>query len=430
MSEITTKNKSKDTRISTLLREIAEKAKNASQKLARTGTKARNAALLGMAQGLVDNAPYILEENAKDLADADAKRLSGAMTDRLRLDEARIEKIALGLREVAALPDPVGEVVRMWRRPNGLQVGRMRIPLGVIAIIYESRPNVTADAAGLCVKSGNAVILRGGSETIRTNVAIGEVLRRAAREAGIPEDSVQIIPVTDRDAVLEMLRLEEYIDLVIPRGGEGLIRFVAENSRIPVLKHYKGVCHIFVDESADNDMAESICLNAKVSRPGVCNALETLLVHEKIAPDFLPRMARAYEAAGVELRGCAATKELIPGVKEATEADWYEEYLDLILSVKVVSGLEEAIAHIEKYGSMHTESIITQDYANARAFVDGVNSSAVMVNASTRFADGYELGLGAEIGISTSRLHAFGPMGLEELTTTKFIVFGEGQVRE
>lgn len=430
MSEITTKNKSKDTRISTLLREIAEKAKNASQKLARTGTKARNAALLGMAQGLVDNAPYILEENAKDLADADAKRLSGAMTDRLRLDEARIEKIALGLREVAALPDPVGEVVRMWRRPNGLQVGRMRIPLGVIAIIYESRPNVTADAAGLCVKSGNAVILRGGSETIRTNVAIGEVLRRAAREAGIPEDSVQIIPVTDRDAVLEMLRLEEYIDLVIPRGGEGLIRFVAENSRIPVLKHYKGVCHIFVDESADNDMAESICLNAKVSRPGVCNALETLLVHEKIAPGFLPRMARAYEAAGVELRGCAATKAIVPGVKEATEADWYEEYLDLILSVKVVSGLEEAIAHIEKYGSMHTESIITQDYANARAFVDGVNSSAVMVNASTRFADGYELGLGAEIGISTSRLHAFGPMGLEELTTTKFIVFGEGQVRE
>ena len=429
MSEITTKNKSKDTRISTLLREIAEKAKNASQKLARTGTKARNAALLGMAEGLVDNTPYILEENAKDLADAGAKRLSGAMTDRLRLDEARIEKIALGLREVAALPDPVGEVVRMWRRPNGLQVGRMRIPLGVIAIIYESRPNVTADAAGLCIKSGNAVILRGGSETIRTNVAIGEVLRRAAREAGIPEDSVQIIPVTDRDAVLEMLGLEEYIDLVIPRGGEGLIRFVAENSRIPVLKHYKGVCHIFVDESADKDMAESISLNAKVSRPGVCNALETLLVHEKIAPDFLPRMARAYETAGVELRGCPATKELVPGVKEATETDWYEEYLDLILSVKVVSGLEEAIAHIEKYGSMHTESIITQDYGNARAFVDGVNSSTVMVNASTRFADGFELGLGAEIGISTSRLHAFGPMGLEELTTTKFIVFGEGQVR-
>ncbi|MCL4243933.1 MAG: glutamate-5-semialdehyde dehydrogenase [Candidatus Dadabacteria bacterium] len=430
MSDIIAKNKSKDTRISTLLREIAEKAKNASQKLARTGTKARNAALLGMAQGLMDSASYILEENAKDLADAEAKRLSGAMTDRLRLDEARLEKIALGLREVAALPDPVGEVVRMWRRPNGLQVGRMRIPLGVIAIIYESRPNVTADAAGLCVKSGNAVILRGGSETIRTNVAIGEVLRRAAREAGIPEDSVQIIPVTDRDAVLEMLRLEEYIDLVIPRGGEGLIRFVAENSRIPVLKHYKGVCHIFVDESADEDMAESICLNAKVSRPGVCNALETLLVHENIAPGFLPRMARAFEAAGVELRGCAATKAIIPWVKEATEADWYEEYLDLILSVKVVSGLEEAIAHIEKYGSMHTESIITQDYGNARAFVDGVNSSAVMVNASTRFADGFELGLGAEIGISTSRLHAFGPMGLEELTTTKFIVFGEGQVRE
>lgn len=430
MSDIKAKNKSNDTRISTLLREIAEKAKTASQKLARTGTEARNKALLGMAQGLIDNAPYILEENSKDLADAIAKRLSGAMTDRLRLDEARLEKIALGLREVAALPDPVGEVVRMWRRPNGLQVGRMRIPLGVIAIIYESRPNVTADAAGLCVKSGNAVILRGGSETIRTNVAIGEVLRRASREAGIPEDSVQIIPITDRDAVLEMLRLEEYIDLVIPRGGEGLIRFVAENSRIPVLKHYKGVCHIFVDESADEDMAEKISLNAKVSRPEVCNALETLLVHENIAPAFLPRIVRAFEAAGVEIRGCAATREIIPGVKEATEADWYEEYLDLILSVKIVSGLEEAIAHIEKYGSMHTESIITQDYGNARAFVDGVNSSAVMVNASTRFADGFELGLGAEIGISTSRLHAFGPMGLEELTTTKFIVFGEGQVRE
>ncbi len=430
MSDIKAKNKSNETRISTLLREIAEKARRASQKLARTGTEARNKALLGMAEGLLDNAPYILEENVKDLSGAAAKRLSAAMTDRLRLDETRLEKIALGLREVAALPDPVGEVVRMWRRPNGLQVGRMRIPLGVIAIIYESRPNVTADAAGLCVKSGNAVILRGGSETIRTNVAIGEVLRLASREAGIPEDSVQIIPVTDRDAVLEMLRLEEYIDLVIPRGGEGLIRFVAENSRIPVLKHYKGVCHIFVDESADEDMAEKISLNAKVSRPGVCNALETLLVHENIAPSFLPRMARAFEAAGVELRGCAATREIIPGVKEATEADWYEEYLDLILSVKVVSGLEEAIAHIEKYGSMHTESIITQDYGNARAFVDGVNSSAVMVNASTRFADGFELGLGAEIGISTSRLHAFGPMGLEELTTTKFIVFGEGQVRE
>ncbi len=430
MSDIKAKNKSNETRISILLREIAEKARKASQKLARTGTEARNKALLGMAEGLIDNALYILEENAKDLSGAGAKRLSDAMTDRLRLDEARLEKIALGLREVAALPDPVGEVVRMWRRPNGLQVGRMRIPLGVIAIIYESRPNVTADAAGLCVKSGNAVILRGGSETIRTNVAIGEVLRRASRKAGIPEDAVQIIPVTDRDAVLEMLRLEEYIDLVIPRGGEGLIRFVAENSRIPVLKHYKGVCHIFVDESADEDMAEKISLNAKVSRPGVCNALETLLVHENIAPSFLPRMARAFEAAGVELRGCDATREIIPGVKEATEADWYEEYLDLILSVKVVSGLEEAIAHIEKYGSMHTESIITQDYGNARAFVDGVNSSAVMVNASTRFADGFELGLGAEIGISTSRLHAFGPMGLEELTTTKFIVFGEGQVRE
>jgi glutamate-5-semialdehyde dehydrogenase len=306
----------------------------------------------------------------------------------------------------------------------------MRIPLGVIGIIYESRPNVTADAAGLCVKSGNAVILRGGSETIRSNVAIGEVLRDSLREAGLPEDAVQVIPVTDRDAVLEMLKLEEYIDLIIPRGGEGLIRFVSENSRIPVLKHYKGVCHVFVDESADMGMAERICVNAKVQRPGVCNAMETMLVHEKIAKKFLPAVAKKLEEEGVELRGCEVTRKILPGIKKAEESDWHEEYLDLILSVKVVKDIDEAISHIEKYGSMHTESIVTENYTNSQKFLNEVNSSTVMVNASTRFSDGYELGLGAEIGISTSKLHAFGPMGALELTTTKFVVFGEGQIRE
>ena len=306
----------------------------------------------------------------------------------------------------------------------------MRIPLGVIGIIYESRPNVTADAAGLCIKSGNAVILRGGSETIRSNMAIGQILRDALSETGLPEDAVQIIPVTDRNAVLEMLKLDELIDLIIPRGGEGLIRFVTENSRIPVLKHYKGVCHIFVDESADLEMAQDICINAKVQRPGVCNSMETMLVHENIAESFLPKVSKAFSENNVELRGCERTREIIPQITQANENDWYQEYLDLILSVKVVKDIKDAIEHIEKYGSMHTESIITQSYANSQYFINSVNSSTVMVNASTRFSDGFELGLGAEIGISTSKLHAFGPMGLEELTTTKFIVLGDGQIRE
>ncbi|MCK5710664.1 MAG: glutamate-5-semialdehyde dehydrogenase, partial [Deltaproteobacteria bacterium] len=373
---------------------------------------------------------FIITENQKDVEEATSKGLSDAMIDRLTLTPERLEKVADGLREVAALTDPVGEIVHMRTRPNGLKVGKMRIPLGVIGIIYESRPNVTADAAGLCIKSGNAVILRGGSETIRSNMAIGEVLQDALSESGLPRDAVQIIPVTDRDAVLEMLKLEEFIDLIIPRGGEGLIRFVSENSRIPVLKHYKGVCHVFVDESADQDMAESICINAKVQRPGVCNSMETMLIHENIAETFLPRVSKVFFDNGVELRGCERTREIVPEVVEATENDWFEEYLELILSVKVVKDMNDAIMHIEKYGSMHTESIITQDYSNSQAFINGVNSSTVMVNASTRFNDGFELGLGAEIGISTSKLHAFGPMGLEELTTTKFIVLGEGQIRE
>ena len=383
-----------------------------------------------MAHDLIKKADYIIAENQKDIEDAMSKGLSSAMIDRLTLTPQRLEKVAQGLREVAALTDPVGEVLRMWTRPNGLKVGRMRIPLGVIGIIYESRPNVTADAAGLCIKSGNAVILRGGSETIRSNMAIGQILRDALSETGLPEDAVQIIPVTDRNAVLEMLKLDELIDLIIPRGGEGLIRFVAENSRIPVLKHYKGVCHIFVDESADLEMAQDICINAKVQRPGVCNSMETMLVHENIAESFLPKVSKAFSENNVELRGCERTREIIPQITQANENDWYQEYLDLILSVKVVKDIKDAIEHIEKYGSMHTESIITQSYANSQYFINSVNSSTVMVNASTRFSDGFELGLGAEIGISTSKLHAFGPMGLEELTTTKFIVLGDGQIRE
>jgi glutamate-5-semialdehyde dehydrogenase len=317
----------------------------------------------------------------------------------------------------------------MWRRPNGIQVGRMRIPLGVIGIIYESRPNVTADAAGLCLKSGNAVILRGGSEAFHSNDAIGKILRRELLAMGLPEGALQVITTTDRNAVTELLKLEDEIDLIIPRGGESLIRFVSEHSRIPVIKHYKGVCHTFVDASADFEMAERICVNAKVQRPGVCNAMETLLIHKDIAETFVPRIAEIMRGQGVELRGCPITREFAENVKEATEDDWGTEYLDLILAVKVVDDLDEAIAHIQRYASLHTEVIVTSDYGNSQRFIREINSSVVMVNASSRFSDGNQLGLGAEIGISTSKLHAFGPMGLEDLTTRKFVVFGDGQIR-
>ena len=410
--------------------EIARKAKEASITLAGLSREVKDRALTRMAEEIERRANYLKEENEKDLKAAREKGLSSAMIDRLTLSDKVIRGMADGLREVASLPDPVGEITGMWRRPNGLLVGRMRIPLGVIGIIYESRPNVTVDASALCLKSGNAVILRGGSEAINSNLAIAEVLEGVCRKVGIPEGAIQVVPTTDRQAVLAMLGLEEYIDLIIPRGGEGLIRFVVENSKVPVIKHYKGVCHIFVDESADLDMAERICINAKIQRPGVCNAMETLLVHRAIAPRFLPRVGDRYREAGVELRGCPETVRLIPYAKEATEEDWYAEYLDLILSVRVVDGIGEAIDHINRYGSLHTESIVTRDYRNAQRFLREVNSSTVLVNASTRFSDGYQLGLGAEIGISTTKLHAFGPMGLEELTTTKFIVYGDGQIRE
>ncbi|RJP59592.1 MAG: glutamate-5-semialdehyde dehydrogenase [Deltaproteobacteria bacterium] len=408
---------------------IAKDSKAASKELSNLSSKKKKDVLIKMSTELLNYAQLLKQENENDLENAKEKGLSDAFIDRLTLSDSTIQSMAEGLRDVAALPDPVGEVTRMWRRPNNLLVGKVRIPLGVIGIIYESRPNVTADAAGLCLKSGNAVILRGGSEAINSNLAIARILQDVIQKEGIPKEAIQVIPITDRAAVNEMLKLEDYIDVIIPRGGEELIRFVVQNSRIPVIKHYKGVCHIFVDESADFSMAEDIVINAKVQRPGVCNALETLLVHKDIASDFLPSMIQKLQDRGVEIRGCPRALQTVPSVKQANEEDWYEEYLDLILSVKVVDGLDEAISHITRYGSLHTEAIVTSNYENSQRFLKEVNSSVVLVNASTRFNDGNQLGLGAEIGISTTKLHAFGPMGLEELTTCKFIVYGNGQIR-
>ncbi len=415
--------------IKTQITETGYKARKAAGLLANISSAVKNRALMKMAKVLVTESDHIIKENAGDIEYAKDKGLSDAMIDRLTLNEAAIRAMADGLAEIAALPDPVGEITGMRKRPNGLLVGKKRIPLGVIGIIYESRPNVTADAAALCLKSGNAVILRGGSEAINSNIAIARILQGVLKETDIPESAIQIISTTDRDAVNEMLKLEEYIDLIIPRGGEELIRAVVSMSRIPVLKHYKGVCHIFVDESADIVMAVNISLNAKAQRPGVCNAMETLLVHSGIAGEFLPVMAESFHQAGVKLKGCDRTRDILPDIGGATEADWYEEYLDLILAIRVVDGIDEAMAHIDKYGSLHTEAIVTRDYNSSQRFLNEVNSSTVLVNASTRFSDGFELGLGAEMGISTTKLHAFGPMGLEELTTTKFIIYGDGQIR-
>jgi glutamate-5-semialdehyde dehydrogenase len=415
--------------IENTITDMARSAKEAAKAVAHLGTRKKDEALERIAQKLLDEAAAIKRENDKDLADAREKGLSEAMIDRLTVSDAVIESMAQGLRDVVKLPDPVGRVTGMWLRPNGLQVGRVRIPLGVIGMIYEARPNATIDAAGLCLKAGNAAILRGGSEAFNSNTILAQIIQGALRETGIPEAAAQVIPVRDRTAVNALLAQEEYVDLIIPRGGEGLIRFVAENSKIPVLKHYKGVCHVYVDEDADLGMAEKVSYNAKVQRPGVCNAMETLLVHEAVAGSFLLPMAKRFKEAGVELRGCPRTCEIVPEAKEASEEDWPAEYLDLILAVKVVASMEEAMDHIARYGSAHTEAIVTSDYARARQFLTEVDASVVLVNASTRFNDGGELGLGAEIGISTSKLHAYGPMGLEELTTTKFVVFGDGQVR-
>jgi len=411
------------------IRTIAVEARHASRAIAKLSSPAKNSLLLDMAAALIAHSDHLVEENAKDLAAAEKKGISAAMLDRLMLDEARIQAMADGLREVATLPDPVGEVTRMWKRPNDLMVGKMRIPLGVIGIIYEARPNVTADAAALCLKAGNAVILRGGSEAINSNVAISRILRETMQKSGIPAAALSVIPFVDREGVLEMLKQEEFIDLIIPRGGEGLIRFVVEHSKIPVIKHYKGVCHVFLDASADFDVAERIIINAKTQRPGVCNALETLLIHKDVAERFVPRIFETLTKLGVEIRGDETFRQFAGEAKVATEEDWAEEFLDLILAARVVDDFDDAIDHINTYGSLHTEAIITSDYANAQRFIREVNSGVVMVNASTRFSDGNQLGLGAEIGISTTKLHSFGPMGLEDLTTTKFIVYGDGQIR-
>ncbi len=415
--------------IDTTIREMAKAAKKASVAVARCSTQEKDRALLAIADRLEKESARIQAENRDDLKRAQEMGLTAAMIDRLTVKDSTIASMARGLREVAALEDPVGAIQKTWRRPNGLTVSKMRIPLGVIGIIYESRPNVTIDAAALCFKAGNAVILRGGSEALASNQVLARIVHDVLDEAGLPKEAVQVVPTRDREAVTALLAQEEYIDLIIPRGGESLIRFVVEHSRIPVLKHYKGVCHVYVDADADIEMAADIAFNSKVQRPGVCNALETLLVHEKIAEDFLPVMAERFGKAGVELRGCPGTRKILPAAAGATDADWPAEYLDMILAVKVVSDMEEAIEHIGKYGSAHTEAIVTKDYTRAHRFLREVDSSVVLVNASTRFNDGGQLGLGAEIGISTSKLHAFGPMGVEELTTTKFIVLGDGQVR-
>lgn len=415
--------------IEQIIKDMAEKAKKAAGRMACLTAEQKNKALLVLADSIGKNKEQLQNENKKDLDRAREMGLTDAMIDRLTLSDKVIASMADGLRDVVKLEDPVGAITKTWTRPNGLQISRMRIPLGVIAMIYESRPNVTIDAACLCLKAGNAIILRGGSEALHSNQALAALITEALVACGLPEHAAQVVPVRDREAVNILLKQEEYIDLIIPRGGESLIRAVVENSRIPVLKHYKGVCHVFVDTGADHAMAENICLNAKAQRPGVCNALETLLVHQDEADVFLPKMAKAFKTAGVVMRGCPRTLSLVPDAEPANEADWSTEYLDLIISVKVVADMDEALAHIAAYGSKHTESIITKDYERARRFVREADSSAVMVNASTRFNDGGELGLGAEIGISTSKLHAFGPMGLEELTTTKFVVLGDGQIR-
>ncbi len=410
--------------------ELALRAKKASTSLRSLSTLKKNEVLLTLADLLQADKAIIQKENQKDLKAGEEKGLSAAMLDRLRLSDAVIDSMITALHELCNLADPVGNVAEMNKRPNGLLVGKMRVPLGVIAMIYESRPNVTIDAAALCLKAGNAIILRGGSEAIQSNIALAGLLKRALEKVGVDEDVVQIIPVVNREAATYLLQLEDYIDLVIPRGGEGLIRFVAKNSRIPVLKHYKGVCHVFVDKDADLDKAVNIIVNSKTHRPGVCNALEGMLVHKDVASDFVPRIVDVLGQKGVIVKGCGKCVKLSDKVVKAEEEDWGTEFLDLILSMKIVQNFSEAGEYILQYGSGHTESIVTENYSTAKRFIAEIDASAVMVNASTRFNDGGQLGLGAEIGISTTKLHAYGPMGLKELTAQKFIVYGEGQVRE
>ena len=413
------------------VKEIAKAAKEVSYKLIDISTEIKDRTLKKAAELIKEKQDLIEKENQKDLIAGEEKGLSKAMLDRLLLNEKRINGMIQVLHDVASLNDPVGEVIKMWKRPNGLRIGKMRVPLGVVGIIYESRPNVTVEAASLCIKSSNAVILKGGSEAINSNRVLVNILKEAAASEGFPEGAIQFIDTTDRSAVKEMLQLDEYIDVIIPRGGEGLIRFVAENARMPVIKHYKGVCHVFVDEFADLEKAWNICFNAKVQRPGVCNAMETMLVHSAIADAFLPTMIDMFKKVKVELRGCEKTRSYDPDyIKPATEDDWYAEYLDLILAVKVVDSLDEAIDHINTYGSHHSDAIVTENYTNGMKFLNRVDSAAVYINASTRFTDGNVFGLGAEMGISTDKVHVRGPMGLEDLTIPKYIIFGDGQIRE
>lgn len=408
---------------------MGEKARSASYALAAMPSAVKDACLLEMAAAIEASAAEIIEANAKDLENGRARGLSQAMLDRLALDGKRIGAMAEGLRELTRLDDPVGRSLDKTVRPNGIVINKISVPLGVIGIVYESRPNVTVDAAGLCLKAGNAVILRGGSEAINSNLALAHCLNRAGVEAGMPDGTVQLVPWTDREAVGMMLKLDQYIDLIIPRGGEGLIRTVVTESTIPVIKHYKGVCHLYVDAAADFDMAVKILINGKCQRPGVCNALETLLIDRVVAETFIPMAAKALIAAGVEIRGDEMVCGMVPEARAATEQDWYEEYLDLIIAVKVVDGVAAAVAHINKYGSHHSDCIVTSDVGAAEFFQSGVDSATVYHNASTRFTDGGEFGMGAEIGISTDKIHARGPMGLAELTTYKYIISGEGQIR-
>ena len=417
------------TNIKDYMKGVGQAARAASRVMAQADTNTKDRALLAIADAILRDSAKLIAENAKDVAAAKASGLDAASIDRLTLTDKTVQGMAEGLRQIAALPDPIGEISDMKYRPSGIQVGKMRVPLGVIGIIYESRPNVTADAAGLCLKSGNAAILRGGSEAIHSNQAIAACVHAGLRAAGLPETAVQVVGTTDRAAVGELITMKEYVDVIVPRGGKGLIEFISEHARIPVIKHLHGVCHVYIDDEADLDKAIRIADNAKTHRYGVCNAMETLLVNASVAAKVLPELCKIYLDKGVELRGDDASRKLVAQMKIATEEDWRTEYLAPILAVRIVANLDEAIAHIATYGSQHTDSIVTENYTKAMRFLREVDSSSVMVNASTRFADGFEYGLGAEIGISTDKIHARGPVGLEGLTSQKYIVLGSGQIR-
>ncbi|MCC6916321.1 glutamate-5-semialdehyde dehydrogenase [Nitrosomonas sp.] len=420
----------RDEKIHADMQALGRAARAAARTVVKADTAARNHALIAMAQAVRRDEVLLLAANAADVIRARDKGIESAMIDRLTLTSKGVANMAAGLEQIATLPDPIGAVTDLDYRPSGIQVGKMRVPLGVIGIIYEARPNVTADAAGLCLKAGNAAILRGGSEAIRSNQAIAACVKEGLRSAGLPEQAVQVVETTDRAAVSALITMNEYVDVIVPRGGKGLIERIANEARVPVIKHLDGVCHVYVDLSADLEKAVRVADNAKTQRYGTCNTMETLLVHTGIAEQFLPRICRIFVEKGVELRGDEAARALVTGMKPAVEEDWYAEYLAPVLSIRIVAGIDQAITHIATYGSQHTDAIVTEDYSRARQFLREVDSSSVMVNASTRFADGFEYGLGAEIGISTDKLHARGPVGLEGLTSQKFIVLGDGHIRE